>query len=78
MGAEILFAAVLAILFTVLGSSTVYQAVMLKTPVVQKDGTVQLKQMTPDKIFQVTAGSLYILMGVLLLVAMIPSVRGNP
>ena len=70
MGAEIIFGIILAIMFTVIGSATVYQAVMLKDPTTQKPLTAPL-------ILQLVLGCLYITIGVVVFGVTIPVVQGK-
>ena len=53
MGAEIIFGILLAIMFTVIGSATVYQAVILKDPTTQR-------RLTAPLMLQLILGCLYI------------------
>lgn len=68
MGAEIIFGVLLAILFTIIGSATTYQAVMLKDPVTGKPLTAPL-------VLQLVLGCLYIFIGIVVFGATIPVVR---
>ena len=70
MGAEIIFGILLAILFTVIGSATVYQAVISKDPVTQK-------RLTPPLMLQLVLGCFYIAIGVAVFGATIPVVQGQ-
>jgi len=74
MGAEIIFGVLLAILFTVIGSATVYQAVMLKEPVIKGDQVV-MKSLTPPLMLQLVLGCLYIFIGVVVFGATVPVVQ---
>lgn len=77
MGAEIIFGVLLAILFTVIGSATIYQAVILKDPRVV-DGQVVLKRLTPPLMLQLVIGCIYLFVGVVLFGVNIPVVQGEP
>jgi hypothetical protein len=68
MGAEIIFGVLLAIMFTVIGSATVYQAVMLKDP-----GTG--KRLTAPLMLQLVLGCIYIFIGIVVFGATLPVVQ---
>lgn len=70
MGPEIIFGVLLAILFTVIGSATIYQAVMLKDPVSQR-------RLTPPLVLQLVLGCLYIAIGIAVFGVTIPVVQGR-
>jgi hypothetical protein len=70
MGAEIIFSVLLAIMFTVIGSATVYQAVILKDPATQK-------RLTAPLILQLVLGCLYITMGIAIFGVTIPVAQGD-
>ena len=70
MGAEIIFGILLAIMFTVIGSATVYQAVMLKDPTTQKPLTAPL-------VLQLVLGCLYITIGIAVFGVTIPVAQGQ-
>lgn len=88
MGAEVFFASILAVLFTILGSVTIYQAVKLDKVQTQykqrqaKDDAQYYKYQystlmsNPSNIFEVVVGSVYIVMGVVLFGYLVPAVRG--
>lgn len=74
MGAEIIFGVLLAVLFTIIGSATVYQAVMLKEPVTV-DGQIVYKRLTPSLMIQLIIGCIYIFLGIVVFGATVPVVR---
>lgn len=76
MGAEIIFGFLLAVMLTVLGSATIYQAVILKDPRVV-DGQVVLKRLTPPLMLQLVVGCIYLFVGVLLFGVNLPVVQGE-
>jgi len=88
MGAEVFFASILAVLFTILGSVTIYQAVKMdkaqtqyKQRQAQDDSQYYKYQygtlMTnPANIFEVVVGSVYLLLGVVIFSYLVPVVRG--
>lgn len=76
MGAEIIFGVLLAILFTVIGSATVYQAVMLKEQKIVNDQVV-FKRLTAPLVLQLVLGCLYIAIGVAVFGVTIPVVQGR-
>jgi len=70
MGAEIIFGVLLAIMFTVIGSATVYQAVILKDPVTQQSLTAPL-------MLQLVLGCIYIAMGIAVFGVTVPVAQGE-
>jgi hypothetical protein len=88
MGAEVFFASILAVLFTILGSVTIYQAVKMDKAQTQykqlqaQDDSQYYKYQygtlmtNPANIFEVVVGSVYILIGVVMFSYLVPVVRG--
>jgi hypothetical protein len=77
MGSEIiLFGIILAIMYTVIGSATVYQAAIKKQPVISGDKVV-LKRLTPPLLLQLVMGCLYLFLGVVVFGATIPVAQGE-
>lgn len=89
MGAEVFFASILAVLFTILGSVTIYQAVKLDKVQTQykqrqaKDDAQYYKYQygtlmaNPSNIFEVVVGSVYLIIGVVIFSYLVPVVRGG-
>lgn len=89
MGPEVFLAALLAVLFTILGSVTIYQAVKLDKAQTaynqlqaQNDAQYYKYQYSPlmtsvENIFQVVFGAVYIVLGLVLFGYMVPVIRGS-
>jgi hypothetical protein len=76
MGAEIIFGVLLAIMFTVIGSATVYQAVISKEQKVE-NGQVVLKRLTAPLMLQLILGCIYIAIGLGVFGVTIPVAQGQ-
>lgn len=76
MGAEIIFGVLLAIMFTVIGSATVYQAVISKEQRIE-NGQVVLKRLTAPLLLQLVLGCIYISIGIGVFGVTIPVAQGQ-